>query len=106
MAYLKQFNPLTPREKFDEWAWGTYDPRGISVLAFELAMLEHSVSDGFCGYGKCFGSVELADRAHFRMYSLKECERLLRSAGFRIEIARKFKIGWLWGLMTFRGRVG
>lgn len=66
VAYLKQFEPLTPREKFDEWAQGTYDPRGIGVLAFESATLEHSASDGFCGYGKgwggygkCFGSVEL-----------------------------------------------
>jgi hypothetical protein len=66
VAYLKQFKPLTPREKFDEWLQSTYDPRGLALYAAEAATLEYSSSDGFCGYGKggagygkCFGSVEL-----------------------------------------------
>ena len=66
VAYMKQFKPLTPREKFDEWLQGTYDLRGLGLFAFESATLEHSSSGGFCdyghgweGYGKCFGSVEL-----------------------------------------------
>lgn len=66
VAYLTTFKPLTPREKFDEWAQGTYDPRGLALYAFEAATLEHSSSDGFCGYGsewggygKCFGALEL-----------------------------------------------
>ena len=66
VAYLKQFEPLTPREKYNEWLQDTYDPRGIGLYAFEAATLEHSSRDGFCGYGKgwgnygkCFGSMEL-----------------------------------------------
>jgi len=66
VSYLTQFKPLTPREKFDEWAHGTYDPRGLLLYAGEAATLEHSSRDGFCGYGKtfgryseCFGSMEL-----------------------------------------------
>ena len=66
VAYLKTFKPMTPREKFVEWAKGTYDPRGIGLYAFESATLEYSSSDGFCGYGKgwggygkCFGATEL-----------------------------------------------
>lgn len=66
VAYVKQFKPLTPREKFDEWIQGTYDPRGLGLYAAEAATLEHSSTDGFCGYGKggtgyakCFGSMEL-----------------------------------------------
>jgi hypothetical protein len=66
VAYLKNFKPLTPREKFNEWAQGTYDPRGLGLYALESATLEYSHSDGFCGYGKegddywaCFGSIEL-----------------------------------------------
>jgi hypothetical protein len=64
--YAKQFSPLTPREKFKEWAQSAYDPLGLGVGAFEAATLEHSSTDGFCGYGKgwgdygkCFGSLEL-----------------------------------------------
>lgn len=64
--YGQNFKPLTPKEKFDEWWRGEYDPLGLGVGAFEAATLEHSSTDGFCGYGKgwgsygqCFGSLEL-----------------------------------------------
>lgn len=66
VAYAKQFKQQTPREKFDEWLKGTYDPRGLGLYAAESATLEYSHSDGYCGYGKgwggygkCFGSSEL-----------------------------------------------
>jgi len=62
----QKFTPLTPQEKFEEWAEGAYDPLGLSVGAVEAASLEYSSKDGFCGYGggwngygKCFGSLEL-----------------------------------------------
>lgn len=61
----REFTPLTPQEKFHEWAEGAYDPLGLSAGAFESAV-EYSPKDGFCGYGKsffnyseCFGSAEL-----------------------------------------------
>jgi hypothetical protein len=66
VAYQKTFKPLTAREKFDEWAHGIYDPRGLGLYLFETATLEYSSKDGFCGYGKggggygkCFGALEL-----------------------------------------------
>lgn len=66
VSYQKQFQPLTPREKFDEWIRGTYDPGGLGLYAVEAATLEHSSADGYCGYGKsfgdygkCFGSMQL-----------------------------------------------
>jgi hypothetical protein len=64
--YAGKFQPLTPKEKFSEWAESNYDPLGIGVSAFEAGTLEYSSSDGFCGYGhgfggygECFGSLEL-----------------------------------------------
>ena len=64
--YNGRFQPLTPKEKFHEWAQGAYDPLGFGVTAFEAGTLEYSSTDGFCGYGhgwdgygKCFGSLEL-----------------------------------------------
>lgn len=63
--YQGVFKPLTPREKFSEWARGSYDPLGLAAGAAEAA-IEYSPKDGFCGYGKgiggygeCFGSAEL-----------------------------------------------
>lgn len=64
--YQSGFKPLTTKEKFQEWAQGAYDPLGLGTGAVEAATLEHSSTDGFCGYGpgwtgygKCFGSLEL-----------------------------------------------
>jgi hypothetical protein len=64
--YGKGFEPLTPKEKFNEWAQSTYDPLGLGDSAFEAGTLEYSSKDGFCGYGhgwggygECFGALEL-----------------------------------------------
>lgn len=64
--YKGRFKPLTPKEKFQEWAQGAYDPLGLGAGAFEAATLEYSSKDGFCGYGhgwtaygQCFGSMQL-----------------------------------------------
>lgn len=68
-AYKVDFNghfePLTPNEKFKEWAQGVYDPLGLGVTAFEAGTIEYSSTDGFCGYGhgwgpygQCYGSLE------------------------------------------------
>lgn len=44
------------------------------------------------------------DRAHFRTYGRKQCRDLVEQAGFTdVRIAR-YKINWLWGLMTAVGR--
>lgn len=64
--YAGGFKPLTPKEKFQEWAQGAYDPLGLAAGVVEAGTLEYSSTDGFCGYGfgwvdygKCFGSLEL-----------------------------------------------
>ncbi|MGE5326437.1 MAG: hypothetical protein ACM3NO_05320 [Deltaproteobacteria bacterium] len=56
VSYLRTFKPLTPHEKFEEWLAATYDPRGIALFAAEATTLEHSATDGFCGYGKTWGA--------------------------------------------------
>ncbi len=53
--YLKNIEPLTPRQKFKLWARGAYDPLGFAGTAVESAA-EYSKTDGFCGYGKTFGA--------------------------------------------------
>ena len=59
-TYQTKFQLLTPRDKFNEWLDGTYDPRGLALYAFEAAPLEYSSSDGFCGYGKGWGGYVFA----------------------------------------------
>jgi len=60
--YGYKFVPLSPREKWQEFADDTFDPLGLAALGVETG-LEHSHVDGFCGYGtevggfgKCYGS--------------------------------------------------
>ena len=66
VVYGEAFKPMTPHEKYEEWLEGTYDWIGLAAGATEAA-LEHSKTDGFCGYGsgldsfgKCYASA-LAD---------------------------------------------
>lgn len=44
--------------------------------------------------------LRLFNRAHFRTYGRKALVRLLRGAGFTVEEVSRYKISWLWGLMT------
>jgi SAM-dependent methyltransferase len=48
----------------------------------------------------CNVYLRLFDRAHFRMYGQRECARLLREAGYEDVRVDRYKINWLWGLMT------
>lgn len=35
-----------------------------------------------------------------KIYTAEECDRLLRRAGFHVERIEKYKVSWLWGVMT------
>lgn len=38
--------------------------------------------------------------AHYRTYTLAQCAGMLQQAGLRLERVERYKIDWLWGLMT------
>ena len=44
--------------------------------------------------------LRLTNRAFYRTYRLAECQALLREAGFADVRVERYKISWLWGLMT------
>ncbi|MGQ3684505.1 MAG: methyltransferase domain-containing protein [Candidatus Loosdrechtia sp.] len=46
--------------------------------------------------------LRIFNRAHFKTYGLDACRRMLRDAGYTNIEAEKYKINWLWGLMTAR----
>jgi len=48
--------------------------------------------------------LRLFDRAHFRTYGTEELRQLVEQAGFRPVRIDRYKISWLWGLMTAVGR--
>ena len=55
-------------------------------------------------------SLRLRDRASFRRYGLQQCygvdqcREMLTRTGFQVESARRFKVNWLWGVMTCKAR--
>ncbi|GAB63240.1 MAG: methyltransferase domain-containing protein [Candidatus Jettenia sp.] len=49
--------------------------------------------------------LRMFNRAHFKMYGLSACERLLRGTGYRNVRVERYKINWLWGLMTAKAQV-
>lgn len=40
------------------------------------------------------------DRAHVRTYGTRQCEIMLATAGFSVTGIERYKVSWLWGLMT------
>jgi len=48
----------------------------------------------------CDRILRLLDRAHQRIYGRSECAALLASAGFEVSSLDRYRISWLWGLMT------
>ena len=44
--------------------------------------------------------LRLFNRAHFRTYGERQCRHLLEQAGFTAVRIDRYKINWLWGLMT------
>lgn len=52
----------------------------------------------------CDWYLRLADPAHVRMYGSRQCRDLLAGAGFRTQAMDRYRVSWLWGLMTLRAR--
>jgi ubiquinone/menaquinone biosynthesis C-methylase UbiE len=60
--------------------------------------------DDYLACWVCDRLLRLVQRDHRRAYGRRECRRLLAAAGLRIERIDRYKIDWLWGLMTARAR--
>jgi len=48
----------------------------------------------------CDLALRLFRRPHQRVYGLDECRAFATTAGFQVTAAVRYKINWLWGLMT------
>ena len=58
--------------------------------------------DDYLACRMCDWYLRLFRTAHFKVYRERECLRLLREAGHRNLASERYKISWLWGLMTAR----
>lgn len=56
--------------------------------------------DDYLACRLCDWYLRWCDRSHFRTYGVRQCRRLLKAADARDITIHKYKITWLWGLMT------
>lgn len=58
--------------------------------------------DDYLACRACNLYLRLFSRAHFKIYRAKQCVRLLKESGHKVVAVDRYKISWLWGLMTVR----
>ncbi|MBQ0747609.1 MAG: methyltransferase domain-containing protein, partial [Marinobacter sp.] len=46
--------------------------------------------------------LRLFNHAHFKTYRERECVQLLQEAGYAVVHIDRYRINWLWGMMTAR----
>ena len=56
--------------------------------------------DDYVACRVCDSCLRLFSPAHVKMYGGRECAQLLHEAGHALVDVEKYKISWLWGLMT------
>jgi ubiquinone/menaquinone biosynthesis C-methylase UbiE len=56
--------------------------------------------DDYLACRVCDLYLRLFNQAHVKVYRRQECLRLLREAGYQGVDVERYKINWLWGLMT------
>lgn len=59
--------------------------------------------DDYLSCRLCDMMLRLVNRSHFRTYGTTECKQLLENATFQAIKIDRYKINWLWGLMTAKG---
>lgn len=60
--------------------------------------------DDYIACRVCDLFLRVFNRAHFKTYGRRACEHLLRNADYSNVQVERYKINWLWGLMTARAR--
>jgi len=72
----------------------------VRVLKPEGRLLITDWCDDYFTCRICDLYLRAFNRAHFRTYGARECEALIATAGLRDIGVERYKISWLWGMMT------
>jgi ubiquinone/menaquinone biosynthesis C-methylase UbiE len=60
--------------------------------------------DDYLSCKLCGVWLRLTDPAFCRTYTVRACRSLLEQAGFEVDVAEHFRVGWVWGMMRFVSR--
>ena len=72
--------------------WRVLRPTGALVLT--------DWCDDYFACRICNLYLRLTNRAFYKTYRQAECLELLKVAGYEVQSFERYKISWLWGLMT------
>jgi len=61
--------------------------------------------DDYLACKLCDLFLKFVSRAHYRTYDVQECRELLEHKGYTVVSIERYKINWLWGIMTARANV-
>ena len=95
------FDVVVSNSSFHYWK---VPARGMAEIARVLApdgtVVVTDWCDDYVTCKICDLALRLFRRAHHRVYGLDECKAFATTAGFQVTAAERYKINWLWGLMT------
>ncbi|MBI4641104.1 MAG: class I SAM-dependent methyltransferase [Candidatus Tectomicrobia bacterium] len=95
------FDVVVSTSSFHYWLQPT---AGLSEIARVLRpggrLVITDWCDDYLACRLCDLVLRLVDPAHHRSYGLKECEQWLEACGYKVSAIERYKINWLWGMMT------
>jgi ubiquinone/menaquinone biosynthesis C-methylase UbiE len=101
------FDVVVSTSSFHYWP----DPAGAlreiaRVLAPGGRVIITDWCDDFLACRLCDLALRLVNPAHQRSYSRAECAAMLAEAGYEVQAIDRYKIDWMWGLMTASAKRG
>jgi ubiquinone/menaquinone biosynthesis C-methylase UbiE len=72
----------------------------VRVLRPDGLLIITDWCDDYLACKLCDWYLRYTDPAHFRTYGVRQCQTLLRGANTNAIQIERYKISWLWGLMT------
>ena len=76
----------------------------LRVLKPDGSLIITDWCDDYLACRVCDRVLRIFSAAHGRTYRERECRQLLQAAGVEAPLTERYKINWMWGLMTARAR--
>jgi ubiquinone/menaquinone biosynthesis C-methylase UbiE len=101
----KSFDVVVSCNAFHYWRMPEACLREIArILKPQGTIIITDWCDDYIACKICDLFLRMFNRAHFKTYGNDACKRLLRDAGYGNVRVERYKINWLWGMMTAKAQ--